>query len=207
VEVCPSGALEVVGTPMTEAQVLDEIKKDILFYDQSNGGVTFSGGEPLSQPEFLYNLVKACKEQEIHTTVDTCGYAPQEDLLKIVDYTDLFLYDIKVGSDHIHLRETGVSNRLILENLNLLPPDKVIVRIPLIPGVNDSAKSIQELARVISSYRINQVALLPYHRGGIEKAKRLFTPESTIYEPPSPDTIQNALTILQEHGLNPQIGG
>ncbi|MBU7024617.1 MAG: glycyl-radical enzyme activating protein, partial [Theionarchaea archaeon] len=87
VEICPSGALELVGTSVTENQVLDEIKKDILFYDQSNGGVTFSGGEPLAQPEFLYELVKACKEQEIHTTIDTCGYAPQESLLKIVDYT------------------------------------------------------------------------------------------------------------------------
>jgi pyruvate formate lyase activating enzyme len=207
VEVCPSGALELVGTPMTEAQVLEEIKKDILFYDQSKGGVTFSGGEPLAQPEFLCNLLRACKEQEIHTTVDTCGYAPQEDLLKVVGYTDLFLYDIKVVSDQIHVRETGVSNRLILQNLRTLPPDKVIVRIPLIPGVNDSTKSIQELARLVSSYRINQVALLPYHRGGVEKAKRLFASESTVYEPPSPDTIQNALTILQEHGLNPQIGG
>jgi pyruvate formate lyase activating enzyme len=207
VEVCPSGALELVGTPMTESQVLDEIKKDILFYDQSKGGVTFSGGEPLAQPEFLYNLVRACKEQEIHITIDTCGYAPQEDLLKIVDYTDLFLYDIKVVSDYVHLKETGVSNRLILENLNLLPQNKVIVRIPLIPGVNDSTKVIQELARVISSYRIDQVALLPYHTGGVEKAKRLFASQSTIYEPPSPDTIQNALAILQEHGLNPQIGG
>lgn len=207
VDVCPSEALELVGTSMTEVQVLDYIKKDIPFYDQSRGGATFSGGEPLAQPEFLYSLLKACKKQEIHTTVDTCGYAPQEDLLKITEYTDLFLYDIKAVSDKIHLRETGVSNRIILQNLGILAPDKVIARIPFIPGVNDSIKEIEELANLISSHRIDRVTLLPYHRGGVEKAKRLVAVESVVFEPPSSDTIQKALAVLQDYGLKAQVGG
>lgn len=192
---------------MTESHVLEQIRRDTLFYDQSHGGVTFSGGEPLAQPEFLYRLLKVCKEHEIHTAVDTSGYAPQEYFQEIVNCTDLFLYDIKVASDEVHVRETGVSNRIILQNLKLLPPDKVIVRVPLIPGVNSSTEHLSELAKLISSYRVSQVTLLPYHRGGVEKAKRLFATESSVYTAPSPDIIQNALAILEDHGLNPQIGG
>ena len=115
-EECPAVALEMVGKTVSSDYVMKEIEKDLIFYDQSGGGVTFSGGEPLMQPEFLAELLEKCKARDIHTAVDTCGYANWE-VLSIAGLTDLFLYDIKHMDDLVHTRTVGVSNRIILENL------------------------------------------------------------------------------------------
>ena len=118
-EACPAIALEMVGKTVSSEYVMREIEKDLIFYDQSGGGVTFSGGEPLMQPEFLAELLEKCKARDIHTTVDISGYANWEVLSGIAGITDLFLYDIKHMDDLVHTRTVGVSNRIILENLEI----------------------------------------------------------------------------------------
>jgi len=207
-DVCPSQALEVIGKEMTVTQVIKEIEKDTIFYDESKGGVTFSGGEPLMQPDFLYQLLKACKEQGIHTAVDTSGYSSSDVLLKIGAYTDLFLYDVKVINDRIHKETTGVSNNLILKNLKelLRAGKEIIVRFPLIPGVNDGEKDIGELGEFVSSVTVKKVNILPYHRAGIEKAKRL-NQNPFMCEPPSHGGVTSVKKMLEECGLNVTVGG
>ncbi|MBU7030715.1 MAG: glycyl-radical enzyme activating protein [Theionarchaea archaeon] len=208
VDVCPSQALEVIGKEMTVTQVIKEIEKDTIFYDESKGGVTFSGGEPLMQPDFLYQLLKACKEQGIHTAVDTSGYSSSDALLKIGAYTDLFLYDVKVINDRIHKETTGVSNNLILKNLKelLRAGKEIIVRFPLIPGVNDGEKDIGELGEFVSSVTVKKVNILPYHKAGIEKAKRL-NQNPFMCEPPSHTRVTSIKKRLEECGLNVTVGG
>lgn len=204
---CHSQALELIGREMTVTEVLQEIEKDTLFYDESQGGVTFSGGEPLMQPEFLYNLLQSCKAQKIHTIVDTCGFAPPDVILKISDYTDLFLYDVKVINDEVHKKVTGVSNALILKNLEALSrAKKVIVRFPLIPGINDSEKDVTELAEFLLSVGIHEITILPYHKAGIEKAKRLKKPILKV-DPPSAELLGKVEERLKRFKLKVRTGG
>ena len=164
--VCPAAALEMIGKTVTCEYVMKEIDKDLIFYDQSGGGVTFSGGEPLMQPEFLAYLLKECKTRDIHTTVDTSGYGNWEILSGISGMTDLFLYDIKHMDDAVHTKTVGVSNRAILENLIKLARvhNNIIIRFPLVPGINDDQANISSMARFISSVGIREVNILPYHR-------------------------------------------
>jgi len=174
--VCHAGAREMAGREMTAAEVVREIERDVVFYDQSGGGVTFSGGEPLMQPDFLMALLAGCRDREIHTAVDTCGFAPREQLLEISKLTDLFLYDLKMMNDRRHRQYTGVSNRVILDNLLELAfcHDNIVIRIPVIPGVNDDDDNINETGRFISTLPgVRSVHLLPYHRAGAEKYRRL----------------------------------
>jgi len=175
VEACPTGAREMVGRRMTVDEVLAAVLKDRIFYDDSGGGVTFSGGEPLGQPAFLVELLEACRRQGLHTAVDTCGYAPREDLLAAAEHTDLFLYDLKLVDDERHRRYTGVSNALVLENLEALAQShaNVRLRIPIVPGVNDDLEDLRAAARLAASLPgVRQIDLLPYHDLGRHKAAR-----------------------------------
>ena len=212
VDACHSQALKMVGKKMTVTQVMKEIEKDIVFYDESAGGATFSGGEPLMQPDFLHRLLKACKELGIHTAVDTCGYANSDDLLEISKHVDLFLYDLKVINDEKHMEFTGVSNKLILENLKKLSHNgqKIIVRFPLIPGVNDDEEDILELGAFVSSLgNVRELSILPYHKAGVEKVKRLKKPKDSLFtsHPPSAETLSEIEEDLRNFGLKIQIGG
>ncbi|MCO6472267.1 MAG: glycyl-radical enzyme activating protein [Melioribacteraceae bacterium] len=155
--------------------VIQEIEKDIIFYDESGGGATFSGGEPLVQFDFLYELLKNCKRKNIHTCIDTSGYAPFEKFEKIVNLADIILFDIKLIDDELHKKYTGVSNKLILENLKKLTEhkNKVIVRVPLIPNVTDTKVNLDKLVKYISSLKnIIKVDLLPYNKIGEAKYNR-----------------------------------
>lgn len=204
---CPSQALELIGKEMSVTHVVKEIEKDVLFYDESNGGVTISGGEPLMQPAFLYNLLKACKTRNIHTAVDTSGYAPLKTLTKISRYTDLFLYDVKGMNNETHKKVTGVSNTLILKNLKALSRTKdIIVRYPLIPGITDSKKDIAAFAEFISSIPVKEIDVLPYHKAGVEKAKKLKKPVF-IADPPSAETVEDMRKMLKRVGMKVKIGG
>jgi len=212
VNACHSQALKLIGKEMTVAQIMQEIEKDTLFYDGSKGGVTFSGGEPLMQPSFLLDLLKACKEIEIHTAVDTCGYANSDILLEISKHVDLFLYDVKVIDDEKHIKFTGVSNKLVLDNLNRLSKigQKIIVRFALILGVNNDKEDILELGAFVSSLEnVEEISILPYHKGGIEKLKRLRKLEDSLFEGHSPtaETISEIERTLKDFGLTTQIGG
>jgi pyruvate formate lyase activating enzyme len=212
VDACHSEALKLVGKNMTLTRVMKEIEKDTPFYDESGGGATLSGGEPLIQPDFSHRLLKACKELRIHTVVDTCGHADSDVLLKISKHVDLFLYDLKVISDEKHTKFTGLSNKLILENLKKLSHNgqKIIVRFPLVPGVNDDEKDISELGEFVSSLEgVKELSILPYHRTGVEKSKRLRKPTDLFFmnQSPSAETLSEIEKKLKDFGLKIQIGG
>jgi pyruvate formate lyase activating enzyme len=175
-EVCFAGAREVVGRNVSVNQLMEEIQRDIPFYDQSRGGVTFTGGEPMFQREFLYESLRACKEQGIHTTVDTSGYSSWEGFEMIYPLVDLFLYDLKLMDEIKHKQYTGVSNQMILTNLQKLSKAKahIIVRIPLIPGVNDDIRNIELSAAFLADLPyLDQVEFMPYHEIGLDKYQAL----------------------------------
>ena len=165
-EVCYAEAREVIGKEVTITEVIKEIEKDRLFYDQSGGGVTFSGGEPLFQSGFLTALLQECRDREIHTTLDTCGFSSWETIDKLRQNVNLFLYDLKMIDDIKHRRYVGVSNRLILDNLQRLSEHEhnIIIRIPIIPGINDDEENIELTIEFISSLpHLSGINLLPYH--------------------------------------------
>lgn len=176
VEKCPASAVEFAGRFVSVDDILHEVKKDILFYDESNGGVTLSGGEPLSQADFLVELVKCLKEEDINVAIDTSGYAPWEKIEELAGMVDLFLYDVKFIDDKKHIKYTGVSNKTILGNMEKLVKlgsTTVAPRIPLIPGINDDEKELQDFADFLSKLNLNTVNILPYHDHGRDKYNRL----------------------------------
>ncbi len=208
---CHAEARQFTGQEMSLCEVLEDIIRDRPFYEQSGGGVTFSGGEPLFQAEFLGRLLQACKEHEIHTALDTCGFVPFHILDRLRGWVDLFLFDIKHMDDDRHKDLTGVSNRLILENLELLSRlgHDIYLRIPLIPGMNDKTTHLHALAQYATGlHRILRVDLLPYHSTGLEKYDRLDKttrmPQVKGYLPIQLAEIQ---AIFQSYGLETCIGG
>ncbi len=208
---CYADAREVIGKEMTVDAVMDEVEKDVPFFEQSGGGVTFSGGEPLMQPEFLRVLLQECKRRGIHTTVDTSGYAPQNALKEISEWTDLFLYDLKAINDRLHREHTGVSNELILANLRSLSSSgkNVIVRVPLIAGVNDTPEAITDLERFISMLGgVREVHILPYHGTGAEKYGKLgLERKRPGAVPPSQEQIDGVAAALGRAGFAVAVGG
>lgn len=166
VEVCPSKALEMVGEWLTVEQVMDILKKDWLYYKNSGGGVTFSGGEPTAQPRFLATCLKRCKEVGIHTAVDTCGFAKWSVFEEILPYVDLFLYDLKHMDSKKHKLFTGVGNELILKNAKRISKrgKPLWIRIPLIPGYTDSEENLSQSAEFIRELKfVQKLSLLPYN--------------------------------------------
>ena len=211
VEICPALSHEAVGRETDTAQIMTEIKKDLPFFDQSCGGVTFSGGEPLMQPEFLLDLLQQCGTLEIHRTVDTSGFAPAEILLTVAEHTDLFLYDIKHMDDKKHRFFTGVSNELILHNLKTLSAagKHIRVRIPLISGINDDEKNIRATGLFLTEIAPMQgIDILPHHNSGRGKYRKLGLkyPGSKM-KCPEESRINRTVSILREYGLEVHLGG
>ena len=164
-----------VGYEISVDELMEIIKKDKVFYDESGGGVTFSGGEPTVQTNFLLEILRECKKSKIHTAVDTCGEASWNKFEEIIDYVDLFLYDIKLINNLLHNKYTGVSNKRIHENLtNLMDNRKEIeLRIPLIPSVTDTEENLEDLIQFMSTLkRIPSVILLPYNPLNRDKLDR-----------------------------------
>jgi pyruvate formate lyase activating enzyme len=201
----------MVGQEMTVAEVMSEIERDVAFYDQSGGGATFSGGEPLTQPGFLRDLLLACRRLEIHTVLDTCGFASWETLDHIRPDVDLFLYDLKLMADDRHRLFTGVSNGAVLENLKALSQEghKVLVRIPVIPGINDDIENMREIARFLADLpRQHETQLLPYHATAAAKYERLDRDNRMgDTRPPSRTELAELAGVLEAFGLQAQIGG
>jgi len=208
---CSSDALSIVGKQMSAKEILEEIEKDRTFYEESGGGVTFSGGEPLMQPDLLNALLSGCKERAIHTVVDTCGFAQYEIIDRIRDKVDLFLYDIKTMDCRKHRKYTGASNKQILKNLKNLAESgsSIVISFPIIPGINDDDKNVTRTAKFISSLpNIQQVNLLPYHRAGIEKYKNLDKPyKLSKIQPPSNQRIKSVKERIETYGIRVGIGG
>jgi len=209
--ICYAEARQSVGREMTVAQVMEKVERDVAFYDESGGGVTLSGGEPLMQRDFMLELLQACKQREIHTALDTCGFARWETLDPIRRYVDLFLYDLKLMDSDKHRRFTGVPNKLILENLQALAQrgHNIIVRVPVIPGVNDDDESIRQIGAFAARLsRLDRIDILPYHHIGIDKYVRLNKDyKLTEARPPSDERMAEIARILNEFGLLVKTGG
>jgi len=204
IEKCPALAREMIGKKITAEEIIKEVEKDLVFYEESGGGVTFSGGEPLEQPEFLEELLNACQKKKIHTAVDTSGYVSWEILNKISSKVDLFLYDLKIMDSKRHKKYTGVSNELILENLKKLSSvhNNIFVRFPVIPGINDDYQNIKEMGEFLSSLKVTQVNLLPYHYIGVDKYRRLGrTYKLATTQPPSEEKLSEISAILEKFNL------
>lgn len=209
--VCHSGARVIAGRFVTASEVMTDIEKDIIFYDQSGGGVTFSGGEPLMQPEFLEELLMLCRKKYIHTTVDTTGYAETETLLRISKLTDLFLYDLKIMDEDRHIKFTGVSNTLILNNVRELSKchGAIHIRFPLIPGINDDQDNVTKIGEFTATLQgVSNIHIIPYQHMGVDKYHRLkkrYRLEETCQ--PESQVVEAVAQTLKEYGLNVKIGG
>jgi len=209
VEGCYAEALELVGGEMRVEEVMEEVRRDSEFYRESAGGVTFSGGEPLMQPAFLAELLAACKGEGLHTAVDTSGQADPAALEAIMDNTDLFPYDSKHMDPEQHKRYVGASNELILSNLALLRGKAVVIRAPIVPGVNDDEENIRRMGEYVSSLGFSDACLLPYHKVGTEKAQRLNREMGPQFlaEAPTETSLDRLSGVLKEYGLQVKIGG
>jgi len=211
IEACYAEARELIGREMTIEDLMEKIFRDIAFYDESGGGVTFSGGEPLAQFEYLEEALRACREKSIHTAVDTTGYASPEILQRVAAFTDIFLYDLKSMDEAVHKEFTGVSNELILSNLKMLSDSgkEIILRYPLIPGVNDSEENIRKTGEFIRSLGIvKRMQLLPYHATGAEKYARLRMNYEMKDTAPCPeDAVSRIAEEMRRFGLTVTIGG
>ncbi len=200
--VCLGDALTFYGKEMTVAEIMSAVLEDKEFYDNSGGGVTLSGGECLMQADFCAELLKDLKENDIHTAVDTCGFAPKEALDKVMPYTDIFLYDFKAFDEDIYIKCTGQSNKIILENLKYIDEcgKKIEIRIPYVPGFNDS--QIPKIAQFLSGLKnITKVRILPYHNYAGSKYNSLDMKNTLPDVLPSDDEIKAAEACLKKYNL------
>lgn len=211
-EVCPTKATEISGKRLLVSEVMETVLKDQLIMDQSGGGVTFSGGEPMLQGDFLLALLKECKTMGIHRVVDTTGFTSKEQLLKIAEYTDLFLYDLKHMDSETHRKWTGVPNEQILANLRLLSEQKaqLQIRLPLVGGVNSDEKNLRAMAAFLADLPGGKVDvnILPYHNIMTGKYHKLgLEYDSLEMEEPTEEVIQRAIEIFSEAGITATEGG
>ena len=211
-EVCPSEAREIAGKEMTVRAVLEQVLKDKLFLDASGGGITVSGGECLAHPDFTEALLFAAKEAGLHTAVESCSFAPEAVVDKAFRYLDLGLLDIKHMDSTIHKALTGVPNELILSNIKHIYHDlkkAVTIRIPVIPGCNDSDGNIAAASRFVKEELGTDVGihLLPYHRLGESKNESLGKTMDLSIQVPSEEHMEHLKGIVESFGLYCQIGG
>jgi pyruvate formate lyase activating enzyme len=204
VKACASGAIEQVGKYMSVDEVVEEIAKDFLFYRNSGGGVTLSGGEPLLQWEFAIEVLRQCQERGIHTALDTSGYTNWEIMEQVLEYVNLVLFDIKHMNPGKHKEGTGVDNTLILDNaVRTAGKVRTWIRVPVITGYNDSESNIRELAEFIAKLPIEKVSLLPYHCWGEQKYQRLgrsYHFKNTLS--PTDEEIQKLQEIMESYKIN-----
>ncbi len=204
---------EEVGKYYTVNSILEILRKEEVFMNQSKGGVTFSGGEPMLQFEFLLDALKACKENGYHTAVDTSGYSSTENYKSIIPFTDLFLFDIKHLDEARHIEFTGVSNIGILDNYRLLLESgkDIVVRIPIIPGFNDHIDHLEKLKHFLIATKtgsLKKINLLPFHKIGTSKYKKFNIPyRMGNTEPPDKEKMQKLKEFFLETGVKVKIGG
>ncbi len=209
--ICPAEARESAGQIISVQALTDIIAKDIPFYDQSGGGVTFSGGEPLFQPEFLMAVLDACAALHIHRAVDTTGFTDSETLREVARRTDLFLYDLKMMDSDKHKEYTGASNKKILRNLVFLADTgaDIIVRLPLIPGINDDDENIDKTGRFVTALPGDRkIHILPYHDFQKTKYSKFAIPyRAEKISSPTKQQVAAVVNRLEHFGLDVTIGG
>ncbi len=209
VAACAAEALEIAGREMSVEEVMEAIERDRVFYDQSGGGATFSGGEPLAQRRFLRDLLTECRARGLHAAVDTSGLAPWRELDELRPLVDLFLYDLKMMDSQRHRRFTGVPNERILDNLRRLIElgQAVLVRIPVVPGVNDDEDNLAQTGAFLSSLPVRPpVELLPYHSSAASKYAGLGR-EAPLAEVRSPEagSMEAVAAVLRRAGLQVKV--
>jgi pyruvate formate lyase activating enzyme len=209
-EVCSAGAKKIIGRCVSAEEIVNQVEKDLVFYEQSGGGVTFSGGEPLMQADFLDELLEECTKRRIHTAIDTSCYSKNGELETIAK-ADLFLCDLKIMDGEAHKNLTGVDNAMILENIKRLSQwgKKIIIRIPVIAGFNDTEKNIEATGKFAANLSgLIRIDLLAYHWGGLVKSQRLNgSRKMTRFESPGDDKIMDCAEKLRKFGLDVRIGG
>lgn len=211
VEVCPNEARENLVKVMTSKEVLDEVIKDISFYRRSNGGVTLSGGDPLVQIDFASEILRLCKERNIHTAIETSGFAAWDDFVKILSYTDFIFFDIKHMDSIKHKHGTLVDNRKILKNIKKISDFykdiNIVVRIPIIPNFNDSEENIINTSEFVRSLKsVKKIELLPYHKLGVIKYKRIGKPYLLKdLEPPRSEDLVLLKNIIKSYNIECEI--
>ena len=210
VEHCLAAARQMAGEWWSVADVLAKVERDRVFYEESGGGVTLSGGEPLQQGDFAAALLSACRDRSIPTALDTCGYAAPDVFQRVAAQADLLLFDLKVIDAGRHRELTGAGNELILANLRWAATHgkAVIARVPVIPGCTDDAANLAEIAAVARSLDLTRVDLLPYHRIAMDKYRRLHRDyRLEAIAPPSPERMQAIADDFARQGLRVRIGG
>ncbi|QAT43401.1 glycyl-radical enzyme activating protein [Aminipila luticellarii] len=209
--VMDSGDPKIVGKTVTVAEIMEEVRKDSIYYRRSGGGITLSGGEVLAQPDFARAILEACSTAGINTAIETSGFANFEIIESLIPFVNLFLYDVKHIAEEKHKAFTGQSNSLILSNLKKLGEKNapVIVRIPVIPTFNHTSEEIGEITKFAASVKgVKEIHLLPYHRLGESKYRELDRNyEFSSIEPLEKEEMENLLEIAQKTGLHCQIGG
>ncbi|MGO8759048.1 MAG: glycyl-radical enzyme activating protein [Terracidiphilus sp.] len=209
VEACPSTARQLVGRWMTVEKVLAEALKDEVFYEESGGGITISGGEPLQQADFVVALLAACKARRFHTVLDTCGFAAPDVLRQVSEHVDLFFYDLKLMNSEKHLSLTGVNNDLILQNLAMLAKggSAIRVRVPILPGFNNDYENLDALSQYLSPLGIREIDLLPYHELGSGKYRRMnLSGDMEGAVPPTTAEMETIAARLRRDGFHVRIG-
>lgn len=211
-DACPTKAIEMSGHQLSIAEIMDILEKERVFFDQSGGGVTFSGGEPLIHYEMLIELLEECGKRGIHRAVDTAGNVSEEIIMEIAKRTDLFLYDLKMMDADLHRMWTNSGNQRILQNLKMIAEAgaDIIIRIPLIGSINDTTENIEATAVFISELpgKKKEIHLLPYHN--IARNKYIKLGKADAFEKlkePDRESQARAIAIFQEYGLIASIGG
>ncbi len=218
VELCLPGALELVGKSRSVEDVLDLLEEDRIYFDESQGGVTFSGGEPFFQPDFLRSLLHGCKERDLPVVLDTCGHVQPEIFRELAPLASHLLFDLKLMDEDRHEAYTGVHNRWVLENLRWAgngfersdgPSPALTVRIPLIPGVNDDEENLLASAEFVGGLGTRPpVDVLPYHRLGVDKYDRMGRDyRLSEVAPPPEEAVKLAVRLLEEAGLKVTVRG
>lgn len=210
--VCPTKAFELLGSNIPISDLMKEIDNEAVFFDQSGGGVTFSGGEPLMHADYLLEALKACGKRYYHRVVDTTAFASKETVLAIAEHTELFLIDLKVMDAKKHKEFTGVSNEKILANIQELAKTNcdIIFRMPLIKGVNASEENIIKTAEFMNSLEGDKsvINLLPYHSVAENKHIKLGAPNDfKSFEAPSENEICGIISLFKNYGVKATVGG
>jgi len=215
IKTCPTGAIGFVGKEMSAEEVYEKIESDASFFRLSDGGVTFSGGEPLLQIDFLEKIIQKCYQENVSIAIETSGHVSWGNFEKIIKYVDYVLYDIKHMDSEKHKDMTGVPNDIILENAKKLSEQNVdlIIRIPLIPGCTDDEKNINNIGKFAKSLSVKEVHLMPYHRLGTDKYKftkntyKLINLEDMTTTDNGRKIIKKSKSILESYNLNVVVGG